>query len=302
MPSLHPWVLWCRPRDRPLVFAHRGGAGLRPENTLAAFDHASALGADGVELDLRLARNGEVVVLHDPTLARTTNETDPVAARSADELATVDAGYWFAPEQGFPYRGRRYGIPRLREVLRRYPEMAFILELKGDDDEIAREVVRDVRLAGALDRVCVGAYSMRMLAVARAAEAGVCTSACGNEIRLALYRSWIRWPIGRQRYLAFQVPERAQGHRIVSRQFIAAAHRASKLVQVWTVNHESDMRRLIALGVDGLITDRPDLGLAVARARSTRDAPMPGNRLPATARETPDAAAQGAGEAATRRR
>jgi glycerophosphoryl diester phosphodiesterase len=240
--------------------------------------------------------------VHDLTLARTTDETDPVAVRSADELAAVDAGYWFAPERGYPYRGRGYGIPRLREVLRRYPEMAFILELKGDDDEIAHEVVREVRLAGALDRVCVGAYSMSMLAVARAAEAGLCTSACGNEIRLALYRSWIHWPMGHQKYLAFQVPERAQGHRIVSRRFVAAAHRASKLVQVWTVNHESDMRRLIALGIDGLITDRPDLGLAVARGRSTADAPVPTDRLPATALETPDDEAHGAGEAATRRR
>ena len=109
------------PSQRPLVFAHRGGAALRPENTLAAFDNGLALGADGLELDVHLSRDGVVVVHHDATLDRTTNGARTARALTADELAAVDAGYWFrgtvegGPE--FPRRGQGVGIPRLRDVL-----------------------------------------------------------------------------------------------------------------------------------------------------------------------------------------
>ena len=85
-----------------LVFAHRGGAKLAPENTLAAFENGMALGSDGFECDVHLSRDGVPVVIHDPTLDRTTDATGAVGHRTADELAAVDAGYHFAPEQGFP--------------------------------------------------------------------------------------------------------------------------------------------------------------------------------------------------------
>src|SRR5215210_8056999 len=94
---------------RPLVYAHRGGAKLRPENTLASFDNGLALGADGLELDVRLSRDGQVVVHHDAALDRTTNASGPVADRTAAELAMVDAGYRFEARDGaasrFPFRG-----------------------------------------------------------------------------------------------------------------------------------------------------------------------------------------------------
>src|SRR5919108_1020933 len=104
---------------RPLVFAHRGGCALGPENTIAGFDRGLAAGADGLELDVRLARDGTVVVLHDAALDRTTNARGPVSALTADELARVDAAYWFCPEDGYPLRGQGVGVPQLRDVLAR---------------------------------------------------------------------------------------------------------------------------------------------------------------------------------------
>ena len=103
---------------RPLVYAHRGGAALRPENTIAAFDHGLSFGVDGLELDVHLSRDGVVVVHHDETLERTTNGRGPVASRTASELAQLDAGYHFSPEGGpvtadFPFRGRGIGVPCL---------------------------------------------------------------------------------------------------------------------------------------------------------------------------------------------
>src|SRR5207253_1967579 len=117
MPRPHPALTLGRPQ----VFAHRGGAALRPENTIAAFDHGLSLGADGLELDVHLSRDGVVVVHHDATLERTTNRRGPVAALTADELARLDAGYHF---EGF--RGGAGGVPTLKEVLRRYPSTTLI--------------------------------------------------------------------------------------------------------------------------------------------------------------------------------
>jgi glycerophosphoryl diester phosphodiesterase len=261
-----PWVARARPRGRALVFAHRGGAGLRPENTLAAFDHAAELGVDGFELDVRLSKDGEVVVVHDPDLDRTTDASGIVSARTADELARVDAGFKFGAGQSFPYRGRGFGIPRLADVLARHPSTTLIIELKGHDVELARAAVDEVRRAGAFERVCFAGFSGDLLRTARQLDRRVCTSAARGEIRWALYRSYVSWPLGNPGYRALQVPELSGGTRIVSPRFIRAAHRAARLVQVWTVNEPADMRRLLTWGVDALISDRPDVALEIAGA------------------------------------
>jgi glycerophosphoryl diester phosphodiesterase len=262
----HEWVTRCRPRGRPLVIAHRGGAGLAPENTMAAFDQAAALGADGIELDVRLSRDGEVMVIHDADVARTTDATGPVAARTAAELAALDAGARFERDGVRAFADRGLGVPRLADVLARHATITCIVELKGDDVAIARAAVDVVRRASALDRVCFGGFSDAVLREARAADGRVCTSAARGEIRWALYRSYVRWPLGDPVYRAFQVPETARSTRVVSPRFIDAAHRAHRLVQVWTVNDPADMRRLAGWGVDAWITDRPDLALETAHA------------------------------------
>jgi glycerophosphoryl diester phosphodiesterase len=250
---------------RPLVFAHRGGSGLRPENTVAAFDAGLACGADGLELDVHLSRDGVVVVHHDATLDRTTDLTGPVAARTADELGAADAGCRFRRGDTFPYRGQGLGVPRLSAILARYPATRIIIELKADRDELARAVVEEVRRAGAVSRVCLGAFTRRVLTAVRRLEPSMATSAWREEVRWALYRSWIGWPAGRPAYDGFQVPEQSGRTRVVSRRFIAAAHRAGLAVQVWTVDTEADARRLLAWGADALITDRPDIIVPVVK-------------------------------------
>jgi glycerophosphoryl diester phosphodiesterase len=250
-----------------LVFAHRGGTLFRPENTMAAFEHGLALGADGIELDVQLARDGVVVVCHDDSLDRTTNATGPVGVRTARELADVDAAWHYGADAGFPFRGRGLGIPRLREVLEAFPEAQLIVELKGSDASHAAAAVRDARETRALDRVCFGSFSLRLLAAARACGADVITSAGTEEIRRALYRSWLRLPPRRPAFQAFQVPERYAGTRVASRRFVETMVRARLPVHVWTVNDPDDMRRLLAWGVRGLITDRPDLAREIVIGR-----------------------------------
>ena len=236
--------------SRPLVFAHRGGSALAPENTMAAFDNGLALGADGLELDVHLSRDGVVVVHHDRLLDRTTTLRGPIAERTAEEL-------------------QRANVPVLADVLARYRDPRIIIELKVNSAELAAATIAVVRRAAAVERVCLGSFGLRVLRAARAIEPAIATSGAREEVRWALYRSWIRWPVSRVAYSGYQIPEHAGTTQVVSRRFVEYAHDAGLGVQVWTVDTEDAARRLLAYGVDALITDRPDIIVPIVRARSS---------------------------------
>ena len=236
--------------SRPLVFAHRGGSALAPENTIAAFDNGLALGADGLELDVHLSRDGAVVVHHDRTLDRTTTLSGPIGDRDADEL-------------------RRAEVPSLAEVLARYRDVRVIVEMKVNHPALAAATIDVIRRAGAVDRVCLGSFGWRVLRAARAIEPRMATSAAREEVRWWLYRSWCRWPVAGVAYSGFQVPEVSGQTRVISPRFVEYAHRAGLGVQVWTVDKEDDAKRLLGWGVDALITDRPDRIVPVVRGTSS---------------------------------
>jgi glycerophosphoryl diester phosphodiesterase len=148
-------------------------------------------------------------------------------------------------------------------VLRRHAGVRIIVEMKVNTVAMGEALAREVRLAGAAERVCAAGYGRRSLEAARTALPEMASSAGHGEVRLAVYRSWIGWPAGRVRYGGFQVPETAQGHRIVSPRFLRHCHDRGLKVQVWTVDEEADMTRLLGWGADGLITNRPDLAAQV---------------------------------------
>ena len=251
-------------RRRPRVYAHRGGSALGPENTIAAFDLGLAAGADGLELDVHLSADGIPVVVHDATLDRTTDASGPVGARTAAELARVDAGWRFTGDAGsFPFRGRGIGVPALVDVLRRYPGVPTIIELKVDTEDCGIRVAQAVHDAGAADRVCVAGYGSRSANGARAVLPASGASACHAEVRWALHCSWVGWPARGHAYHGYQVPERSGWLRVVSPRFVRHAHQAGLAVEVWTVDDRADMERLLGWGVDGLISNRPDLAVAV---------------------------------------
>jgi len=263
-------------RARPLAFAHRGGAALRPENTFEAFDHGLALGVDGLELDVHLSRDGVVVVHHDDTLERTTGGRGPLAALTADELDRVDAGYWFTVDSaasGYPFRGRGISVPRLRTVLQRYRDTRLIVELKTRHAELAHRTIDEIRAADAIERVVVGSFYWQVLHAARRYDPRVATGAAREETRWALYRSRLRWPLGRTRYREFQVPVRSGSTTIVTPRFIAHAHRAGLPVRIWTVDRADEMEQLLDWGADGVISDRPDIAVPVVRKWAERKAP-----------------------------
>jgi glycerophosphoryl diester phosphodiesterase len=265
----HPWAR----TDRPLVFGHRGGSRLAPENTLAAFDRGVAEGADGLELDVRLSRDGEVMVCHDPTLDRTCDATGAVVDLMASDLARVDAGYRFSPGDGtHPFRGRGLSVPTLREVLARHPVHPFIVELKDHSQAIARAAVDVVREAGALARVCFGSFHRDVVCEVRRVAPGAVTSGARDEVFWAVTMSRLGFLPPFRRYQALQVPEQRENIRVVTPAFLRAAHRAGVPVQAWVVDGAEDIRRLLAWGVDGIITDRPDVAVRTVaeHVRSTQ--------------------------------
>jgi glycerophosphoryl diester phosphodiesterase len=202
-------------------------------------------------------------VHHDDTLERTTNGVGPVAALTAVELARLDAAWHFSTGNGFPFRGQGIGVPALRDVLVRYPSARVIIEMKVDTRELGHAVAREVQQAGAIDRVCAAGYGSQCLGAVREALPGLATSASHREVRLAYYRSRLGWPVGGGPYGGYQVPETSGRHRVVSPRFIRHAHGAGLKVQVWTVDDPDDMTRLLSWGVDALISNRPDVAIAV---------------------------------------
>lgn len=238
---------------RPLVFAHRGGIMLGPENTLPTFDAGMKAGADGLELDVRLSADEVVVVHHDKTLERTTRGAGPVRARTAAELSGL-------------------GVPTLREVLQRYPGTRLIIEMKEDEAALGDAVAREVAEAGAVHRVCAAGFGAAAVSTVRRRLPEMATSAHQEEVRRALHRTWLCWPLGTCAWQGYQVPERSGWLRVVSPRFVKYAHLAGLKVQVWTVDEEADMRRLLDWGVDALISNRPDVAVRV------RDAWLAGRR------------------------
>lgn len=242
----------------PLLIAHRGGSALAPENTLTAFRRALEWwGADVLEIDVHPTRDGEVVVIHDATVDRTTDGSGAVAGRTLAELRRLDAGHRFTPDGGrtFPFRGRGIAVPTLAEVLEAFPDARVNVEIK--DGRAQEGVWETVHRLGAAHRVLVAA-ARREDRRRFDGYAGP-TSAAREEIRafLLLCRCGLagfwRPPVD-----AFQVPERQGALRVVDPRFVREAARFGVPVHVWTVDDPAAMRRLLEWGVDGVITDRPD--------------------------------------------
>ena len=267
----HPWDR----TDRPLVFGHRGGSRLAPENTLAAFDRGVAEGVDGLELDVRLSHDGKVMVCHDARLDRTCDVTGAIADMMSSDLSRVDAGYRFSPGDGtYPFRACGFVVPTLREVVSRYPQYRLIVEMKDDTPAMARATVDVLREAGALDRVCLGSFYAGVLRQARRLAPGTATSGARDEVFRAFVCSRIGWLPPFRRYQVLQIPERRESIRVVTPRFVRAAHRVGVPVQVWIVDCADDIRRLLEWGVDAIITDRPDVAVkTVATWCHERDKP-----------------------------
>jgi glycerophosphoryl diester phosphodiesterase len=245
----------------PVNVAHRGASTLAPENTIEAFRLAVEAGAGGLELDVHMTRDGHIVVIHDATVDRTTNGSGAVSEMTLDELRRFDAGHNFSPDGGStrPYRGRGVWVPTLGEVLEEFPGVAVNIEIKAGTPGIEETVLGILRDANALGRALVVSTPHAIVKRFRKISSGhISTGASRWEIgifyilsRLCLER------LVRPAYEALQVPLLHRGILVVTPRFIRAAQARGVRVDVWTINQAEEMRRLLDLGVDVIMTDRP---------------------------------------------
>ncbi|HXX47330.1 MAG TPA: glycerophosphodiester phosphodiesterase [Myxococcota bacterium] len=253
---------------RPHLFAHRGASGEVPENTRLAFERALAQGVVYLEMDCHASADGEIVIHHDETLERTTDASGPIRALSFAELEKVDAGHGFSPDGGrsFPFRRQGLRVPRLAEVLAAFPEARINLELKQAEPPIAEEVVRLIHRAGAERRMLLAAEDEAILARVRELDPGTALGSSLADV-VAFVRAGAEGRLGelRPRGHALQVPPDALGRPLVTAEFVAAAHALGLAVDVWTINEPREMRRLLALGVDGVMSDFPARLVAASR-------------------------------------
>lgn len=241
----------------PRVLAHRGLAIEAPENTLLAFAKALAVGVEFIETDVHESADGVAIVSHDPDLSRVAGREVRVDQLTAAELRRVDLGFG----QGFS---------TLAEALDGFPDARFNIDVKSAGAVLP--TVEAIRSAGAVGRVLVTSFSESRRRATVKGLPGVATSASFGTGARMLAASKVRL-VGRVRRIlrgvdAVQLPERWNGIRVVTPPLVRMAHASGVEVHVWTINDPADMRRLLDLGVDGIVTDRADLAMEVLRSRT----------------------------------
>ena len=257
-----------------LVIAHQGGEGLRPSNTLTAFDNAAGLGVDVLEMDVHGTADQQLVLIHDATVDRTTDGTGAVREMTLAEIKQLDAGYYWTDDEGqtYPYRGQRITIPTLDELLDAHSQLRLNIEIKQKEPSIAGQLCDILVQRGLVERVLIASFHEVAMTEFRAACPVVATSMIQAEIVPFFVSSKLFLGATYQASTAsIQVPEYRGGIvpwgdlQVVNGRFVRDAQRQNIEVHVWTVNDLPDMKRMIFLGVDGIITDRPDLLLEQLR-------------------------------------
>jgi glycerophosphoryl diester phosphodiesterase len=260
----------------PVVCAHRGDSAHYPENTLPAFRSAAELGVDCIKSDVHLTADGECVLWHDDSVDRMTDGHGKIEELNLSELLRLDAGYGYEDEKGeYPFRGQDIRIPSLAETLEALPNTRFNLDLKGKNPKLVERFVDTLYAYHAQDRVLGASFHHSQLQRLRSLAPSLITSFSETEVRrmMMLHSLGLIGKVFPFPGVSLQVPEYFGKKRIVSPRLIKELHARGVFVQVWTVNKEEDMRRLLDMGVDGIITDDPRLLMKVVKtglARSSR--------------------------------
>ncbi len=242
----HPYFAGSTPR----VFAHRGLHLNAPENTAGSFRAAIAAGATFIETDVVGSKDGFAIISHDTTLDRISTRTGRVSDHTAAELADIDLG--------------GEGFLTLVQAFEQFPTARFNIDVK--DETAIDGVVRAVTDAEALDRVLITSFSAQRRRATMTRLPGVASSPSATEFLVIAAAAAVGLTPPLPLVHALQIPERANGITFVTEQMVDRYHRAGLEVHVWTVNDEATMRRLLELGVDGIVTDRADIALGVVNS------------------------------------
>ena len=246
----------------PIAMAHRGGAKAWPENTVTAFEGAIALGFRYIETDLHVTADGHIVCFHDATLARTTDGVGQIKDLTLAELRTLDPGFRFTRDgRTFPFRGRGCQIPTLEQAFALHPELMLNVEMKQRAPAMEARLWQEIDRLKVHDRILVAAAHDKLVHRFRALRARQLPTSPGSR-GVARFLLAVRAGLGqlqRAPFAALQVPPSFAGVTVVDRSFVEAAHALSIHVHCWTIDDPAEMHRLIELGVDGVMTDRPSV-------------------------------------------
>jgi len=247
---------------RPLVFAHQGGEGVWPSNTMLAFRESIEIGADVLDADMHMTRDGELVLIHDETVDRTSDGSGEVRDLTLSELRELDFGYRFSTDDGetFPYRGAGLGIVTLDELFSDFTDARFGIEIKQTTGEAAAELCVLIREYGYEGRVLVSSFAQENMNAFRASCPGVATSATDGEAKRFYILQLLRLSgFYSPPFDSLQVPEYRNGTHVLTGSFVDAARRWNLPVVPWTINELEDFERLVReFDVDGINTNHPD--------------------------------------------
>ena len=255
--------------SRPLVIAHQGGDGLWPGDTLYAFEKAVELGVDVLEMDAHITRDGQIVLMHDEEVDRTTDGTGLIEEMTLAELKQLDAAYKWSNDGGqtFPYRGQGIRVPTLEELFQKFPQMRYVIEIKLTENPIEGPLCDLIRAHNMQDKVMVASFHDEAMRNFRETCPEVATSASRTEVRnfVLLGKAFLSGFIAPQ-YQSIQPPydpKESMNIPIMTERFIREAHAKNIRVEPWTVDDPELMKQYIEWGVDGIMTDRPDLMIQV---------------------------------------
>jgi glycerophosphoryl diester phosphodiesterase len=257
--------------DRPLVIAHRGGAALAPENTMVAFAKAQSIGVDAIEYDVHMTKDGQLVVIHDETVDRTTNGKGRVDQFTLHELRQLDAAHSFQDIRGnYIYRGQGVKIPTVEEVLLKFSNIRHNIEIKdaypiGAESEIEEKLWKLIKDYGMEDQVLVVSFSEDIMVRFNQFALGKVAIAAPKQetTRFVVYHKLFLNRLYRPTSDALQIPTEANLFNLTEHRLIKGAQKLNIRVYYWTIDDEQTMRELLLRGADGLITNRPDLLIRV---------------------------------------
>ena len=257
--------------SRPLVIAHQGGDGIWPGDTLYAFEKAVAIGVDVLEMDAHITKDGQIVLMHDEEVDRTTDGTGLIEDMTLDELKQLDAAYKWSNDgdKTFPYRATGIQVPTLEEVFQKFPQMRYVIEIKLTQNPIDRPLCELIRKHNMQDKVMIASFHDEAMQNFRKTCPEIATSASRTEVRnfVLLGKAFLSGLLAPQ-YQSIQPPydpRESMNIPIMTERFIREAHAKNIKVEPWTVDDPELMKRYIEWGVDGIMTDRPDLMIEVLK-------------------------------------
>ena len=241
-PLLNPKSLPFLDHLGPIPFAHRGGAGVFPENTLPAFQNAVDMGYKYLETDVHSSKDGKVFAFHDDSLERVTGHIGKISDMTAKEISKIEIN-------------GSAKIPTLSEILETLPEAKINIDPKADS--VVVPLINLLKHTNSVSRVCIGSFSdKRIKQIHKELGDGLCISA-GPKAVMKFFAGKFRSSTSKPEYDCLQVPQRSGPIKIVTHDFINKAHSRGLQVHVWTVDDQKEMNELLDLGVDGLMTDEP---------------------------------------------